>query len=283
MKQITSPQKSDLWCRARAGRQTGSRIANAGGYLKVKSKNGPAGSPNGDRIKYVRSLIWERLSGLLCDNPTTSYMERGEQEEEPARSFYESITRQMVIPVSFIIHDEFSWAGASADGLIGREGVLELKNPAGTTHLGYFDEKTLPADYVPQCAWEMFCPGKHIRFVDFMSFDRRISATAPNVCYFLRRVGRDELEYEVGYGETARKLTGEAVVDYFVEEGLKVEAEIAAYMDKHGCKPVAPFSVDLIEEEEPAEPAEDAYDDSKPLHEQCGFLDHGAAALMDTP
>lgn len=256
-REIIAPQKSDEWNRARCGRQTGSRIADTCGYLKIKSKNGPAGSPNGDRIKYKRELIWERLSGRLADHVTTSYMEHGEREEEPARMFYEGITRQLVIPVSFVIHEEFDFSGASADGLIGGEGVLEIKNPAGVTHLQYHEDQILPVDYVPQTAWEMACAGKQFRFVDFLSFDRRIAETAPNICYFLRRVGRDELEYVVGHGETERKLTGEAVIDYFTSEVLKMEAEIAAYMEKHGCKPIAPFPVATISEEEDVIEADD--------------------------
>ena len=87
-------------------------------------------------------------------------MAHGEREEEPARLFYEGITRQMVIPVSFVIHPELPYSGASADGLIGAEGILEIKNPNTTTHLQYWEDAALPEDYVPQVGWEMACTGK---------------------------------------------------------------------------------------------------------------------------
>ena len=248
MFELDALQQSDAWLRARCGRITGSRMADVCGYLKVKSKNGAAGDSNGDRLKYRRELIWERCSGRLDDHWVSEYMERGEKEEGPARIFYEGLTRTMVEPVSFVVHADLPFFGASADGLIGRDGILEIKNPKGTNHLIYLEDGILPLDYVPQCASELACAGKQRRFADFLSFDRRLLKTAPSLCYFLKRTGRDELEYEIGYGETKRTLTGESVIDYFAEEAHKMEGEINAFIEKHGCNPIAPFPIEFKEE-----------------------------------
>lgn len=256
MLEIYGPQQSDAWLRARCGRITGSKLSAVCSYVAKGSmtrndKRIEAGAP---RTKYRRELISERLTGRLCDHWQSEYMKHGEREEEPARMFYESITRQMVIPVSFVIHEAYLFTGASADGLIGSEGVLEIKNPNTPNHLEYWEEKVLPEDYVPQVAWELACAGKTRRWADFLSFDRRIAD--PSMCYFLRRTGRDELEWTttsiVDGKAVERKLTGESVIDYFTSEVLKLNAEIEYFFAENNAKPIAPFPVDIISDDEEA-------------------------------
>jgi hypothetical protein len=125
----------------------------------------------------------------------------------------------------------------------------------------------------------MACVGPERRFVDFLSFDRRI--LDPNLCYFLKRTGRDELEWDIpiliGGKAEYRKLTGESVIDYFTEQAVAFNAEIEAFLAEHNAKTIAPFPVDLREEETP----EADYDPAKPFAEQdFGFLDN---TLADVP
>jgi hypothetical protein len=252
MREIRAPQQSDAWLSARCGRITGSKLADVCDFVFKGSKvrGDKAVLPGGKRSLYRRQTIGERLTGQLANHWASEYMARGEREEEPARMFYEGVTRNMVVPVSFVVHPDFPWFGASADGLIGKEGVFETKNPSTEKHLAYWEDGVIPEDYTPQCASEMSCAGKERRFVDFLSFDRRIQD--PNLCYFLKRTGRDELEWDVpilidGKGEY-RKLTGEAVIDYFTEQAVAFNDEIEAFMTEHNAKPIAPFPVDLREE-----------------------------------
>ena len=162
MLEIQGGQQSDAWLRARCGRITGSKLPAvcsyvAKGSMKRDDKRIEPGAP---RLRYRRELISERLTGRLCDHWQSAYMQHGEREEEPARLFYEGITRNMVIPVSFVIHEEFPFTGASADGLIGSEGVLEIKNPNTPNHIEYWEDSVLPEDYTPQVAWELACSWK---------------------------------------------------------------------------------------------------------------------------
>lgn len=272
MLEIRGLQQSDEWLRARCGRITGSRLADVCDWVWKGSKvrGDKRIEPGAGRKKYRRELIAERLTGRLSDHWNSEYMAHGEREEEPARLFYESITRQMVIPVSFVVHEEFSFTGASADGLIGSEGVLEVKNPNTTTHLQYWENEILPEEYTPQVGWEMACGGKERRWADFLSFDRRI--LDPNICYFLRRTGRDELEWEVpSENGEYRKLTGETVIDYFTEEVIRLNAEIEAFFSEHGAKAVAPFAVEIITED--GEIEQDAGDPEDFTGPAYAFLD----------
>ena len=280
MREIRGPQQSDAWLRARCGRITGSKLPDVCDFVfkGSKARGDKAVLPGGKRSLYRRQTIGERLTGQLANHWASEYMARGEREEEPARMFYENITRNMVVPVSFVVHSDFPWTGASADGLVGSDGVLEIKNPSTEKHLAYWEDGLVPEEYLPQCAWEMACAGKERRFVDFLSFDRRVQDLT--LCYFLKRTGRDELEWDVpvvvdGQGEY-RKLTGEAVIDYFTEQAVAFNAEVEAFMAEHNAKPLAPFPVDFREEEEESYTAEQIAD---PTSEAWGFLDGG----IDTP
>ena len=260
MPEIWGIPQSDPWLRARCGRVTGSQMPKASKYLSRASGDKKAGDSSGVRDTYRRALIGERLTGRLANHWESDYMARGNEEEEPARAFYEIITRQNVIPVSFIVHEEFPFFGATADGRIGREGVAEFKNPETAKHIQYLEEGLVPEEYMPQVASEIACAGKECRFAAFMSFDRRIQDG--NLCYFLKTTGRDELEWTVGSGAMERKLTGEAVIDYFTNEAIKMDAEVKQFLAEHGVeKAVAPFEVIYLNEPkaEPELSAEEAY------------------------
>ena len=269
IQEIRSEQQGDGWLRARCGRITGSKLPDVCDFVaKGSMKRGDKSVlPGSKRTKYRRAVMGERLTGLLANHWYSEYMARGEREEEPARMFYKAISDDEVIPVSFVAHPDLvlpnglSYSGASADGLIGKEGVLEIKNPSTEVHLSYWEDGYLPEDYVPQCAWEMASAGKERRFVDFLSLDRRIQDR--NFCYFLKRTGRDELEWEVPILTTdgkveRRKLTGESVIDYFTDCVVSLNAEIMALIAERGdgkTPPIAPFPLDLKEDaKRPAEP-----------------------------
>jgi hypothetical protein len=280
MQEIRGIQQSDNWLRARCGRITGSKLADVCDVVVKGSaaRGDKAVLPGAKRKLYWRACLGERLTGQLANHWASEYMARGEREEEPARMFYEAITRTMVVPVSFVVHTEFPWTGASADGLVGKEGVLEIKNPSTEKHLLYWEQGLVPEDYIPQCAWEMACAGPERKFVDFLSFDRRIQDA--NLCYFLKRTGRDELEWSIPYIDEAgkaqtRALTGEAVIDYFTSEAVKMNAEIEAFLAEHNAKPIAPFPLEFREEEAP----DPGYDASKGFDQQdYSFLDAGVDA-----
>lgn len=271
MKIAFGSQQSDAWLRNRVGRITGSRLADVCSYLVIKSR---AGESSAKRNNYRMQLIAERLTGRAADTYVSPQMEHATNTEDEAALYYEGVMRQMVEPVGFVLHPKYDFTGASPDRLVGSEGVLEIKCPATTTHLEYIDAGTIPAEYLPQVAWELACTGR--KFVDFVSYDPRIQADS--LRFFWRRLGRDELEW----GKDDAKLTGEAVIDYFTSEVLKFNAEIEYFFAEREIRPIAPFPVEIVEAAEPA--SDPAYDPTKPFHEQdLSFLDQGRAVLIDTP
>jgi putative phage-type endonuclease len=258
-------QGSDAWLRSRVGRITGSRLADVCSYLVIKSR---AGESSAKRNNYRMELIAERLTGRAKDHYVSPSMEWGTDTENEARLAYEGVMREMCEPVGFVLHPKFDFTGASPDSLVGTEGVLEIKCPETTTHLEYIDAGTVPSEYLPQVAWELACTGR--KYVDFVSFDPRIPHDS--LRFFWRRTGRDELEWIISNPKETVTLTGEAVIDYFTAEVLKLNAEIEYFFAEREIKPMAPFPVELIEAD-PEQGATD-YDPAKPFAEQnYDFLD----------
>lgn len=251
MRAVTGGQQSDSWVRARVGRATGSRLADACSYLTRASNGKKAGDSSAKRDAYKFELIGERLSGRSEDHFVTQAMQDGMDREESARLCYEGALRVMCQPVGFVLHPEFDFTGSSPDSLVGDEGVLEIKCPTKTVHLGYIDAGMVPEQYIPQIAWELACTGR--RFADFVSYNPEM--TDSKARFFYRRLGRDELTWiidDFSSGKPVERiLTGEAVIDYFTSEVIKLDAEIRSWIDTHGFTAIAPFSVDVIE----AEPA----------------------------
>ena len=153
-------QQSDEWFASRAGKATASRIAD----VMAKIKTGEAAS----RRNYKAELVCERLTGLKTESFTTKAMEIGTDREPVARALFESKFGMIVDEVGFIDHPTIPNSGASPDGLIGSDGLLEIKCPNRATHLEYFLDGVPPAKYIPQMMWQMASTGR--KWCDFASY-----------------------------------------------------------------------------------------------------------------
>ena len=192
-------QGSPEWLAARVGRITASRIND------VLAKGGVS------RANYRNQIVAERLTGLPCGPSFASpAMERGIAEEPASRAAYEAATGNVVRLVGFVPHPTLM-AGASPDGLIGEDGLLELKNPNSDTQVGYVASQEVPTKYIAQMNWQMACTGR--KWCDFCSYDSRLDG---NFRIFIKRVERSELWISMA----------EAAVETFlqeVDELLKLE------------------------------------------------------------
>lgn len=162
MKIIDAPQGSPEWFAARAGRVTASRLS------AVMSK-GRSGAPSATRAAYMGELIAETLTG----QPATAFQgnadtERGQELEPDARAIYELRRGVMVSTVGLVIHPRIERSGASPDGLVDEDGLLEIKCPRTHTHLEYLLGQEPPSAYIPQMAWQCACTGR--AWVDFASY-----------------------------------------------------------------------------------------------------------------
>lgn len=182
-------QGSPEWFAARAGRVTASRVAD----VIARTKTGYGAS----RANYAAQLVAERLTGRVEPGFSNAAMVWGTDQEPFAREAYEYKTGVFVDQVGFVDHPTIEMTGASPDGLIGADGMVEIKAPNTATHIETLLSAKIPAKYQTQMAWQMACCGR--KWVDFVSFDPRLPA---RMALFVQRYERDdaviaELEREV--------------------------------------------------------------------------------------
>lgn len=151
-------QGSAEWLAERAGRVTASALSNV-----IMAKTA-AGYQN-----YMAQLVCERLTGEPVETFKSAAMEHGNETEPQARAFYELETSNDVTEVGFIAHPSIEWSGASPDGLIGADGLIEIKCPQPAKHIKNLTGGSIDKAYMLQMQWQMECTGR--TWCDFVSFN----------------------------------------------------------------------------------------------------------------
>ena len=173
-------QRSPEWFAARIGKVTGSRVAD----LMARTKTGFGAS----RANYMAELICERLTGEQAERYVSAEMQRGTDLEPQARAAYSFLHDRSVEECGFMVHPAIADFGASPDGLIGADGLVELKCPNTATHIDYLLSGTVPGKYETQMQAQMACTGR--TWCDFVSYDPRLPDAMQ---LFVRRVPRDNV------------------------------------------------------------------------------------------
>jgi predicted phage-related endonuclease len=91
-----------------------------------------------------------------------------------------------VVETGFIPHERITMSGASPDGLVGQDGLVEIKCPITATHIDTLLGGSVPSKYITQMQWQMACTGR--QWCDFVSYDPRMPT---NMQLFIKRVPRD--------------------------------------------------------------------------------------------
>ena len=154
-------QRTDEWFKARLGKVTASRVSD----VLAKIKSGEAAV----RRNYKMQLATERLTGQKTDSYFNQAMQDGIDREDTAREIYEIVRDIKVEQVGFIDHPAIKMAGASPDGLLPDNGVLEIKCPIETTHTTNLLERKLPSRYISQVQWQIACTGAD--YANFVSYN----------------------------------------------------------------------------------------------------------------
>lgn len=181
-------QGTDEWFAARIGKVTASRVAD----VIAKTKTGYSSS----RDNYMAQLICERLTNQKGESFTNAAMQHGTETEPLARAAYEALKDVLVDEVGFIPHPKILMAGASPDGLIGDNGLLEIKCPNTATHIDTLLSETVPGKYNTQMQFQMACTDRE--WCDFVSFDNRLPT---ELQLFVKRVPRDNVFIRLIEGE----------------------------------------------------------------------------------
>lgn len=168
-------QGSVGWLKERCGCLTASRMAEAMDFTKK--------GESAARKKLKIEIIAERMTDSMADHYVSPAMEWGIQQEPHARSRYEEITGTLVQLCGFALHESIPFFGASPDGLIGDDGLIEIKCPTTVTYVDWMTAGCVPEQHKAQMAAQLAVTGR--RYVDFFAFDPRIKVESHQ--HFLRR------------------------------------------------------------------------------------------------
>jgi putative phage-type endonuclease len=173
-------QRSPEWFAARLGKVTASKIAD----VIAKTKTGYSAS----RENYMAQLVCERMTGMQGEMYSNAAMQWGTDQEPLARAAYETVKNILVNETGFVIHPNISEAGASPDGLVGDDGLIEIKAPQTNTHIETILSNKVPSKYITQMQWQMACTQR--QWCDFVSFDPRMPE---GLQLFIKRVDFDSI------------------------------------------------------------------------------------------
>jgi putative phage-type endonuclease len=186
-------QRTPEWSAARLGKATASRIAD----IVARTKSGYSTS----RANYAAQLVCERLTGVAAEPFVSSAMQWGSEKEPEAQRLYEFEHDVQVVKVGFIDHPSIAMSGASPDGFVGDNGLVEVKCPITSTHIDTVLGRSVASKHLYQMQWQMAVTGRE--WCDYVSYDPRLPL---NLRLFVQRVHRAAALITALEGEVAAFL-----------------------------------------------------------------------------
>lgn len=157
-------QGSDEWHLARIGKLTASRCHDA----VARTKNGYSTS----RYRLMDELVNERLTGQRQVIKQTAAMQWGLETEPLARQAYEHLLGVDVYETGSVPHPLIEESSASPDGLVGDDGLIEIKCPNTATMVSTVIKGEIPENYKTQMMWQLACTRRN--WCDFVMYDPRL-------------------------------------------------------------------------------------------------------------
>lgn len=163
-------QNTPEWQALRAGKFTASNFAS---LFMAKSTKGYNDA--------INNVVYERITGEQPESFSNNWMERGKELEPLAIESYQYQTFKAVSRVGFVERDE--WIGASPDGFVGTDGMIQVKCPKFSTLIDYILDGEVPKPYLIQMQGELWVAER--AWSDFYVYH-------PKLTPLLIRVNRDE-------------------------------------------------------------------------------------------
>lgn len=198
-------QRTEDWFAARMGKVTASKVAD----ILATTRSGPAAS----RRNYMMQLLCERLTGNREESWQNAAMQRGTELEPFARIAYEAVQGKVVEEVGFIIHPRIDGFGASPDGLVGPNGLVEIKCPNTAQHVEFLRTGKIESKYDWQMRAQMACTNRD--WCDFASYDDRLPEPL-------------QLKVVRVYREEEKELEMLEAIHKFLDELSALESELKA-------------------------------------------------------
>lgn len=145
------------------------------------------GGFSADRESLLATKVLERITNTPVEKYKTPAMLKGIEREPEARLTYSVIRGVEVEEVALVPHPFIKGTHCSPDGLIGNDGLVELKCPMAPAHLDLLLNGQISSDYTTQMMWQLCCTGR--AWVDFVSYS---SDFPPAMQIWIKRVHRDQ-------------------------------------------------------------------------------------------
>lgn len=156
-------QGSDEWTEQRRGIITASVVRE---LITPKTKQIAA---NDKSRSIVTQLVAERITGYTDPTYIGDDMLRGIEDEIKARDLYAEFYERDVRQVGFHLRKEDTWQlGYSPDGVVGDDGLIEVKSRRSKFHLATILADEVPAEFMPQCQAALLVTGRP--WLDFISY-----------------------------------------------------------------------------------------------------------------
>jgi putative phage-type endonuclease len=158
-------QRSPEWFALRKGRITCSELSNILTPAKLQL------SKASESFALVKAS--ERITGLTEPFVETWQIQRGIDNEPIAREYYEKATNTKVKEVGFYEYNKDFMFGYSPDGIVGNDGLIEIKCPSPMVHLDTLINKKIDPKYMLQMQGGMFASGRE--WCDFVSYSEGLA------------------------------------------------------------------------------------------------------------
>jgi len=157
-------QRSEEWYNIRLGRVGGSESSVLS--VKGKSESGLGAA--------AFTLLYEKAYELIQEEPVkenivTFAMQRGMDLEPEAIYEYEMAKMVKVDQVGYILNSDYKYAGYSPDGLVGEDGLIEVKCPGNSEFMRQIITNEIPKQYFCQMQWGMFISGR--KWCDYVVYN----------------------------------------------------------------------------------------------------------------
>ena len=155
-------QGTEEWLAARRGIVTASVV----GQLITPAKIAPASNETSRGL--IATLAAERITGWSEETPMSSDMWRGVMDEPIARAHYAEHHAPVVETGFMILERDGVRLGYSPDGLVGDDGLIEIKSRRAKTHLTTILADTVPAANMAQLQCGLLVSGRE--WIDYVSW-----------------------------------------------------------------------------------------------------------------
>ena len=170
MKIYNFEQRTEDWYNIRKGKMTASNaetiIANGKGLET-----------------YIYNLMAEYYSSAEKENYINADMQRGIDLEPEARLEFEFYTNLDVQEVGFIEYNDF--IGVSPDGLVGDDGLIEIKCPNDSIYFKLLLSNNIKPEYIAQMQMQMYVTDR--QYCYFVSYNPNFEKSL-----YIKKINRDE-------------------------------------------------------------------------------------------